>query len=291
MTVEARGRDLVTHADGSAHVGDEVALHVSLDAIGTVLSMTADPAQPALAELVGDSVSRGFRARADAALPDDRSGATVVHQLLDDLPMANLISGYGTSRESPEFKLPADAAGRLTDLCAGWIAGGTMLHTLGTTGIFPIPVGPPAPELALPGDELSWHELPELARRSVRRRRRIDVCPGDEPGAPLEVDVHFRDSYLGPDGPEDVLHEYTLEATVDPASLTVLSSTARVRVLPWPECPNAVGSATRIVGHTVGELRALVSAEFTGTSTCTHLNDVLRSLAGVTALAGALTRA
>jgi hypothetical protein len=32
-------------------------------------------------------------------------------------------------------------------------------------------------------------------------------------------------------------------------------------------------------GHAVGELRELVRREFKGTSTCTHLNDLLRSLA------------
>ena len=44
----------------------------------------------------------------------------------------------------------------------------------------------------------------------------------------------------------------------------------------------------RIVGEPVGSLRRKVHAELTGTTTCTHLNDVLRSLAGVAALARSL---
>ena len=100
--------------------------------------------------------------------------------------------------------------------------------------------------------------------------------------------MHFRDSHLGADDPEDVLHEYVLAASVRAGDLVVLASSATARVLPWPECPAALDSAGRVVGQAVDDLRALVASDFTGTSTCTHLNDVLRSLAGVTALAEAL---
>jgi hypothetical protein len=209
----------------------------------------------------------------------------VLLQLLDDFPMAALISMYGSSREQPAFALPPEAGARLTDLCAGWAGGATMLDALARTGIFPIPIGPPAPDLQPSDDPLAWHDLPPLAPRSVRRRRRLDLSPGD----PLELDVHFRDSHLGADGVEDVLHEYTLTATLDP-TLTVLAAAASARVLPWPECPGAVDSAGRVVGQPVSALRSLVASDFTGTSTCTHLNDVLRSLVGATALAAALDR-
>jgi hypothetical protein len=124
-----------------------------------------------------------------------------------------------------------------------------------------------------------------MASRSVRRRRRIDVLAGD----PLVIDVHFRDSHLGADDLEDVLHEYTLRATIDPETLVVLTSEATARTLPWPECPNAVVSAPRIVGQPVTALRRLVASEYKGIETCTHLNDVLRSLAGVANLANAVT--
>ena len=85
-----------------------------------------------------------------------------------------------------------------------------------------------------------------------------------------------------------MLHEYRLAVTVDPGTLVVGSSTAIARVLPWPECPGALASADRIVGKAVTVLRPLVATRFTGTSTCTHLNDSLRSLAGVQALVAAL---
>src|ERR1700720_543268 len=45
------------------------------------------------------------------------------------------------------------------------------------------------------------------------------------------------------------------------------------RVLPYPECPWAADSARRLEGMNVADLPALVKEQFTGTSTCTHLND------------------
>jgi hypothetical protein len=281
--VVAGGRDVRTGPDGGAEVVDRACFEATIETDGTVSAIQADPPEPRLAGLVGGHVSRGLRRRIDELLPEHRTRHSVLHQLLDDLPMANLISGYGSSREQPEFQLPPGSADRLTDLCAGWVGGGTMLGTLEDTGVFPLPIGPPAPDLSPPGDPDAWHELPPMAPRSVRRRRRLDLIPGQ----PQVVDVHFRDSHLGVDAVEDVLHEYTLVATLD-GGLTILGCDASVRVLPWPECPNALGSAARVVGQPVSALRDLISTRFTGTSTCTHLNDVLRSLAGVTTLAEAL---
>jgi hypothetical protein len=59
-------------------------------------------------------------------------------------------------------------------------------------------------------------------------------------------------------------------------------------VLPWQECPGAVESATRITGMTLQDLHFRVRNEMAGTSTCTHLNDLLRSVADTSALVGAL---
>jgi hypothetical protein len=283
--VTAHGRDLRTAVDGTTTVLDEVRLHLALDASGTITDIESDPPEPDLAELVGCNNQRGFRAAMDAAVPQHREAATVLHQLLDDVPMAALINGYGWTRElGDDFDLPTESADRLRDRCAGWVNDGVMLGAMDETGIFPIPLGPDAPDLDHPDDPSAWHDMEPMAPKSVRRRRRLDLIDGD----PLHVDVHFRDSHLAVDAAEDVLHEYTLQATVDAGTLVVLSSEAQARTLPWPECPNALASAGRLAGEPVATLRANVHADFRGTTTCTHLNDVLRSLAGVTALAKGL---
>jgi hypothetical protein len=113
------------------------------------------------------------------------------------------------------------------------------------------------------------------------RRQRLIERDGDALWA------MFRDSYARPDGTVSVLHEYSLEATLEPAadgSSRVRTCVATPRVLPWLECPGAAASAARIEGHAVPALRALVKDDLVGTSTCTHLNDLLASLAQADAL-------
>lgn len=284
MEIVAHGRDLLTRADGTFEVLDEIRVRADLDSWGTVIAIEANPSVATIHQLAGAHSSRGFRRRVDEVVPDHRDAATVLHQLLDDVPMAGLLTNYGATREmGDDFDLPAETAEGMADLCAGWERDATMLGAMTATGIFPIPLGPPAPDLAS-ADPLAWHDMEPMVARSVRRRRRIDLVAGEV----LRLDVHFRDSHLATDAREDVLHEYTLVGTVDPNDLTILSSEATARTLPWPECPRALASAGRIVGQPVSELRRLVSTDFKGTTTCTHLNDVLRSLAGVTALAGGL---
>jgi hypothetical protein len=290
--VVGRGRDLRTRADGTADVVDHADVDAMVEGVATsavLLSLTADPDEPALQDLVGHPASKGFRGRLDQTLPEHRAGARVLHQLLDDLPMAMLIASYGWSLDADQFELPPDAADRLRDQCSGWVDGGTMLGTLRDTGIFPIPPGTPADGLGpTTEDPLAWHELPALPPRSTRRRRRLDLVPGAAPDEPLELDVHFRDSHVDPAGVEHALHEYTVAATLEPGSLVVRSCSAVARVLPWPECPGSLASAARVIGDPVATLRNKVAVRFTGTSTCTHLNDLLRSMSSATALAAAL---
>jgi hypothetical protein len=123
----------------------------------------------------------------------------------------------------------------------------------------------------------------------MRRRRLLDVAPGATAGE-VGVFAWFRDTFRHPDGAETVLHEYHLDATVDTGGWRILGATAAPHVLPWPECPQAAGSAERLVGATLQDLREEVRAGFVGTATCTHLNDQLRSLADVPALAPVCAR-
>ena len=149
-------------------------------------------------------------------------------------------------------------------------------------------LGPGAPPvLDDDGDPDAWHTIPPLPADSTRRARRIDVWRDDL----VHVDVFFRDSVMAPDGEETVIHEYTVDTTVDPETMTVVACVAVPRVLPWRECPQAIGSAGRIVGVRVLDLRPEVRTQLVGPTTCTHLNDVLRGLEDVDWLTRALTRA
>jgi hypothetical protein len=96
------------------------------------------------------------------------------------------------------------------------------------------------------------------------------------------VEAIFRDSYVLPGGLETVIHEYTLTAEIDGG--TVSRCEAVPRTLPWTECPAAAASAGRLAGVPLAGLRRHVRDTFTGISTCTHLNDMLRALEDVPAL-------
>jgi hypothetical protein len=116
----------------------------------------------------------------------------------------------------------------------------------------------------------------------MRRRRRIDAY--EESAGRVGIDAMFRDSYVRMDGVETIIHEYTLDVVVDVETGVIVDSQATPRVLPWQECPGAVASAARVTGMTLSDLHFRVRQELSGTSTCTHLNDLLRSVADAAAL-------
>lgn len=263
-------RDLATGADTQVLIQATVDATLDADSVLTALETTGG--EVAASALVNSLVRAGFRAKVDQAMPTETQGSPLF-VLLDDLPVATLISGYARLYDGDLDKHQADARANMTDICSGWRADGLMIRSIGTTGRMPIPVGPDAPPPET-NDPLAWHHLAPLPSGSMRRRRLIDVSPGTAKG--FEVSATFRDTFVGADGVQRVLHEYTLVALVDTEG-RVTSCVATPRVLPWNECPHAAASASRLVGqHTVDIRRSMRGVR--GVGTCTHLNDLLRSL-------------
>jgi hypothetical protein len=280
LRAEGRARDTVTRDVGAPPVAEtHQALAVVLDPFQEVRAISADPPAP-LDPLIGARAASGFRARAATTVPEHRRDASLLHLLLDDLPAAALVSGYALQRAGVIGAAPPEVFAPNVDLCAGWAADATVFRTIHEHGTVPMTMGPPAPRLDDPDDPDGWHELPAALPHTVRRRRRIDLAAGDA----LRVDAMFRDSYFDADGAESVVHEYGLTATIDAETFVIAAADATPRVLPYVECPSAAASAARIVGLQLDELRDRVRAEWVGPSTCTHLNDLLRSLEDVRAL-------
>ncbi|WP_395106274.1 DUF2889 domain-containing protein [Actinomadura sp. SCN-SB] len=284
VIVDGRGRDLLLAGDGRARVVGESGVRARLDFMGgcALLEIETDPPVDAIQELLGAAVASGFRAKVGAAVPEEAAGRTLLHLLLDDMPGAVLVSGYALHTGGGAHDMRADRAAQeaflagRANLCAGFATDATMLSELAETGIMPMPQGPAAPALESPEHPPAWHDHGELPPGGIRRRRRMDVL-GE--GERLRVDAMFRDTHRDPAGVETIIHEYVMTAEIDRADLRVLSIDATPRVLPWVECPRAAGSAQSLVGQTVHELRTWVRARLQGTATCTHLNDLLRSLA------------
>ena len=295
LVITGHGRDLHTGAasDAGPTVLDEGDIEVHIDYTGsrTVTSVRADPEAAGLQALVGVPSGSGFRRALAEHVPTLTGSGSVVHQLLDDVTPATLSSGSVLAREGliRLAAAPGKTAGPM-GICAGWQFGGAMEAAIAETGIPLLGWGPPAPALVRADDPWAWHETPDLPATSMRRRRLIDLGPDPADPAGLLVEVHFRDSYWERDLTETIVHEYRLTLTLDEAGL-VTSASATPGPLPAPECPSAAASVHRLVGRGVTDLRARVRDEFQGTTTCTHLNDVFRSLADLEHLAGHLSDA
>lgn len=287
--VTARARDLLTPRSGPPAV--IAAEHFSAKLSPDRVLREIVHANPRVRGLLGVAVAGGFRARALEIFPDEAERCTLLNLLLDDLPGASLVAGYALQRDPawPARRVAFEHLGPMHDLCAGWAVDATIFAVVRSEQTIPVPTTAPVPPVAA-DDPHAWHERAELAPGSSRRARRLDVVADDPQGGSVGFDVHFRDTYREADG-DGAVHEYTVRGRFAPATRTIVSIDADAPVLPWTECPGALASVPRLVGATTDDLRGRIRSEFVGTSTCTHLNDVLRSLADLPVLAKSLESA
>lgn len=284
-----RARDLVTAGDGDPFVAGDAGIHATIAENRTIASITAYPERPGIDALVGAQGGSYMRAAIDAALPGEREAATPLHVLLDDLAGTSLIAGFAWSRWDPESAQRMRAAqrpGRLgmrkgRIICSGLRPDG-YVHTAPESERATLHAARPAAPLSVVDDPWAWHQTPDRPPVAMRRHRRIDVW---REGAELVVDEFFRDSCWEPDGTEIVLHEYAVSARVDAEAGTLIAITATPHVLPFPECPSASPNVVRLVGMPIRAFRQDVQQTLTEVDCCTHLNDMLRCLAEVPALA------
>jgi Protein of unknown function (DUF2889) len=285
--LKGTGRDLLTARDGSTRELACAGFDATIDLVPRVVQhIETTPVVDGISRLVGAPAMSGFRAATDKVAPQLRQRRDLLYTLLDDIPVATLISGHALSASGMLGAVTKSGYLPVADQCAGFVTGGLLLTSF-EAGDPAIVTGPIAPDIDDPDDAQAWHAMAPLPIHGMRRRRRLDVAD-DDGSATISIDAMFRDTYVRGDGRETIIHEYTLTATADADSGVILSSDAVPRVLPWQECPGAVASARRITGMTLDDLHFRVRKELTGTSTCTHLNDLLRSVADARTLIGPL---
>lgn len=290
MRLVARARDLVTPLAGAPVVCAEDGFLAEVRMDRTIMAIRAEPERVDLSRLVGERGGGHLRVLLNEVLPQERSGATPLYLILDDISGASLVSGWSWSQWEPDWsaqmreamKARGDSGHTMEGVCIGFAPGSSALQP--DREVSP---GAPAPDLRRPDDPEGWHAFTQQdGAAGMRRARRIDVRLESE----IVIDAAFQDSSTTPDGGRVVLHEYRLSATADPKTLRITSISADPRVLPFPECPSAGNNLTRVLGTPIGELRETVLAQLRGAAGCTHLNDAVRSLAEAPALVGLLQR-
>lgn len=285
LVLAGRARDLLTLRDGTAQVGDTGLLRVRVDLERRVTELSGHPGGAALTTLVGRGVTAGFRTAVYRALPERYDDGSPVHLLLDDVPGAMVISGFTRRRAAKATGAPAPTpVKRRFDVCIGWASDSDAARRIKRGDPAPPHWNPPAPDLAA-ADPAGTHSLAPLPVHGMRRARLLDVRL-DGPGS-LVADILFRDTFVDPDDGMQVLHEYSGRLRASDDRVTAIEITPHV--LPHLECPLAAASAQRVVGRSLASLRDFVSLDLFGPTTCTHLNDVLRGLSDLPALARPLT--
>lgn len=291
--LQGQARDVFTEADGALQVLAHNAYVATVSPDRTLRSLECEPSRAAAQGLAGTRIGGQFRKGLLEVMQQEHEAASPLYLVLDDLPGASLVSAWAWSRwpsqehnDHPQrfVELRRRILSNMEGVCLGFKAGSTSLQDVQGTILNAMAV----PSLVAPQDPEGWHELPSPSGVALRRARRIDVwLDGDR----VQVDAMFQDSGTTPEGHRAAVHEYSLRATMgrDNGVLEALSATPHV--LPYPECPSAVANIQTLVGTPMHLLRQTVLQHLAGTAGCTHLNDALRSLADVPALAQKLEKA
>jgi hypothetical protein len=296
LLIRGAARDVRGENSGEFSVLTQAGVEAKFDRARVLETLETRPDAPWAQAMVGQRAGGGFRRQLEEVAIDDAAGS-LVRQLLEDLPAAALISGYSSLRLAqrlggePGALTPPNVLGRMTDMCSGWRAGGTAVNSIAAGEGVPVQECPPAPDLtvASPG---SWHEIPPLELDWMRRRRMIDVEPDVEPDGGTggaRIWAMFRDTVGDVDNSELILHEYSLSGRLEwsPEGMVIASLEADPHVLPFVECPAAAPEVQRLSGTLLSRMAAEVPEVLFSVASCTHLNDLLRSIGGMAGLLAA----
>ena len=289
--MQGAGRDVFTPVEGGAPVVlDEGSYAITASTMREILGVSASPEHPNAQQMVG--IRGGGASRIALGQIMGSIKGTPLYQIMDDFAGASLVSGWIWSVWTDDWAARMKSSDsqqmrrKMTNICTGFTEGASSLSEDGgpdAKGQSRTKVGP----LVNPEDPLGWHDLPHQEGPRFRRARRLDVW---REGDLIYCDIGFQDSGPNPQGARTAVHEYQVSATVDPNEMTVTSLHATPLILPYRECPGAVANIKRLVGHEVAEFRQDVLDTLSGNLGCTHLNDVLRSLADVPVLAAHIPR-
>lgn len=317
MHMLGRARDIYTHEEGGQPIVlAEDAFKARIGATRVINDIEVSPPRKHIGKLVGQRGGGHLRAVLDEALHEERTNATPLYLLLDDISGASLVGGWAWSRwtqrwgagadgpdtpppsippiptilPSPSIDMTAVSVANpnapqftprsMENTCTGFRANATSLRSDGVAS--PHQSATPVGLMSNPNDPAGWHEVLHTKDVSMRRARRIDIWIEDDV---IEIEGAFQDSATSPSGTRIAVHEYGLRAAADLETGKLISISADPRILPYADCPAAVLNVGRLIGASMRDLRRTVLEMLRKTAGCTHLNDTVRSLAEVPILA------
>jgi hypothetical protein len=289
-----RGQDSLLLLDGSQHLLAQQSVTIDVGTHRNIIAINAAPACSGLDGLVGARAGGQSRTLLGEVLPGERAEASLLHGLIDDFAGASLVAPWALSRWPSQARANAEAP-KATDqkgparrsmsgVCIGLRPGASSLDSNGM----------PRQDkqsycrvvsLIHPEDPQGWHSLADQAGPGMRRARWTDIrLEGDF----VLIGAGFQDSAVSADGGREAIHEYRIAATAHATTGKLLAIEITPHILPYNECPKAIPNTVRLLGGSLAEFRQKVPETLPGTAGCTHLNDVLRTLADVPALTGKL---
>lgn len=283
MHMHGHARDLFTPANGAPRILAEDRVEIVASFGREILSIRASRCDEEIQQLAGLRAAGKFRGMMARLVPEVAGSPLGV--LLDDFPGASLVANWAWENFEPEMRkavlLAADTgggAGSVVNVCMGFRAGASSLAADGRSSRFSRNKAR-VPPLADPADPSGWHAIAPQQGIGMRRARRMDIWPD---GPLVRMDIGFQDSGTAPDGGERLaVHEYRLLAAADRETLELCEASVDPRVLPYGDCLDAAATPQALLGVSLAQLRRAVPATLSGPAGCTHLNDMLRSMADV----------
>lgn len=292
LQIVGSSRDAVTDAGKRLQILNEDRVDARATSARTILSLNSSRSDD-LSGLTGCRAGGELRSRLRTLYPDQDSQRSAHYLLLDDLAGATLVANWAwfcwdddidkVAREVSAMGIGGNS-GDMRGVCIGFAPGSTSHDEHGHVRMDQ-QSSAPVTSLVHPDDPAGWQPLPHRLEPATRRARWIDLF-GD--GSQLLVEGGFQDSANTRNGARRAIHEYRFSMRVERGTGMIASLVATPHILPHFECPAAVGNIGRLVGRNVADLRAAVPELLARTEGCTHLNDVLRALVCVPALAAQL---
>ena len=144
LELVGNSRDLYTDSAGVGHLLESTTMDASIDFFGgrELTALHTTPELESLQQLVGSVAASGFRAKIKALVPQLHHGRDPLFILLDDIPVATLISGHavgasGISGIGKSGYVP------VADQCAEFVSGDLLMNSFDQQGSSVTPRLPP----------------------------------------------------------------------------------------------------------------------------------------------------